>query len=563
VAGLGIVGLAIAMIILFMISGRLISPVKTLARDVSAVSRGNFDIHRNNNLPQDEIGILTQDVYNLVDVINGIMGDVAKLSREFNKKGDIEYRINAEKYQGGYREVIDSLNYFADSSVNDILSILDALGKVNKGDFDAHIEKKPGKKIVINENMDALMENLHSVYDEINAKIEAVAAGDLTSKIDVAKYDGDWHKIMRGLNRISKSVATPIMGVELSLSEMQNGNFDLADINRKMAERGLDSDVESYNGVFRNLMESVDKTTVEISAYVREISDDLRSIASGDLTTEIKREYMGDFAQIKQSLNSISQSLHKTMAGIAASSNQVLEGSKLITNSAAELANGALEQAASVQELNASIETINANTQRNAESATTANELSGKSADNALEGNNAMTQMVHAMTQIKDSSNNISKIVKTIQDIAFQTNLLALNAAVEAARAGEHGKGFSVVAEEVRTLAGRSQEAATETTALITDSITRVETGSDIAETTAVSLTAIVTSANEVLEIIGEISAASKEQADAINNISGGLEQISRVVQSNSAVSQEAASAAQELNSQAEMLQDMVKYFKL
>jgi methyl-accepting chemotaxis protein len=174
-----------------------------------------------------------------------------------------------------------------------------------------------------------------------------------------------------------------------------------------------------------------------------------------------------------------------------------------------------------------------------------------------------MKQMLLAMTQIKESSSEISKIIKAIQDIAFQTNLLALNASVEAARAGEHGRGFSVVAEEVRNLAGRSQDSVNETTGLIETSNNRVESGSSIAETTSKSLNTIVVNAAEVSQIIKNIASASSEQAEAIAQVSLGLDQISKVVQSNSAVSEETAAASQELSSQAEILQQLVAYFKL
>ena len=324
-----------------------------------------------------------------------------------------------------------------------------------------------------------------------------------------------------------------------------------------------DEDTAETAKAYAQIGETLQYAIGFIAQYIKELDEDLLAIARGDLTTTITTEFKGDFAPIRESINKISTDLNKTLSEIASASDQVLSGARQISESALNLAEGTAKQAASVEELTSTIEVINTQTHHNSSSADSAHELSNLSTQNAHKGNVAMQQMLEAMSGIKDSSDNISKIIKVIEDIAFQTNLLALNASVEAARAGEHGKGFAVVAEEVRSLAGRSQTAVSETTNLIEDSIQRVGTGSSIAQGTASSLDAIVQNADDVLEIIDSIAKSSREQADAIGSVSSGVAQISDVVQNNSAVSQEAAAAAQELSSQAELLRELVSYFKI
>jgi len=555
-----VLGAAIALIISSMVS----KPITEVAKVVSSVSNGDFNINFRNNNSTDEVGVMTQDVYNLVGVVRGMVDDISNFAHEVDVNGDIEYRVDPSKYKGGYRDMIISLNSLSGNFARDLMTILEVLNNVNKGDFTAELKKLPGKKVVLNNTVDELIANLNSVSSEVSAMIEAVAVkGDLNFTINTDKYNGDWQKIMHGLNDIAVAVQIPLQTIKMSLDTMRAGDFNLAELDKRIAARGLESDSEKYYGDFKAVIIAIDATMTDIHSYINELEQVLAKMADGDLRNEIKREYVGSFDAIKRSVNNINRTLHQTMTEISVAADQVLSGANQISTSATDLASGAQQQASSVQELNASIDIINQQTGKNAESAFIANELSNKSSADAQEGNSAMKQTVEAMSQIKESSNNISKIIKTIQDIAFQTNLLALNASVEAARAGEHGKGFAVVADEVRTLAGRSQDAANETTTLIQDSINRVESGSSIAETTSKSLDAIVASSSEVSDIIESISTASKEQAEAVGQISVGLEQISSVTQSNSAVSEETAAAAQELNSQAEMLRQLVAYFKL
>ncbi|MGO5051819.1 methyl-accepting chemotaxis protein [Lachnospiraceae bacterium LCP25S3_G4] len=304
-------------------------------------------------------------------------------------------------------------------------------------------------------------------------------------------------------------------------------------------------------------------TSSTLSEYICEISELLNSMASGNLNASIEREYIGDFKVIQDSFNYILDSLNETFKQIMQSADQVSTGAEQVSSGAQALSQGTTEQAGSIEELSSTIMEISKQVTENAQNAQTANHLSTEAREEIKKGQLHMQDMIAAMTEISEKSSEIGNIIKTIDDIAFQTNILALNAAVEAARAGVAGKGFAVVADEVRNLAGKSAEAAQITTALIERSVLAVSNGSQIADETASSLTAIVEKTAAVDENLEKITAASIEQAESIHQVNIGVEQISAVVQTNSATAEESAAASEELSSQSELLRELVNKFKL
>ena len=291
------------------------------------------------------------------------------------------------------------------------------------------------------------------------------------------------------------------------------------------------------------------------------VSQTLERLSEGDLTVEI--DLLSDSDTMGISLMQMVESLNSMFAEINQATQQVSTGSKQVADGAQSLAQGSTQQAASIQELSSSIAEIAEKTKENAAKADTTSKLSETIKDNAEKGSRQMDEMIAAVRDINDASQSISKIIKTIDDIAFQTNILALNAAVEAARAGQHGKGFAVVAEEVRNLASKSAEAAKETGVMIQNSVDMAELGSRIAGETAGSLKEIVSGVNESTHLIMEIANASEQQSQGIMQVNIGIDQVAQVVQQNSATAEESAAASEEMSSQSSMLQQQIAQFKL
>lgn len=349
---------------------------------------------------------------------------------------------------------------------------------------------------------------------------------------------------------LTRSITRPIFEIEKAVSAMAKGDMHTPVTYESKDELG-------------HLSENLRFVLKTLSSYIGHICDRLNSMASGDLTVEMDMEYLGEFASIRESGNQIIHALNETLGRINISAEQVASGSDQVSAGAQALSQGATEQASSVEELTATIEDLSQQVSSTAANAEDVNNQLTKTAESVSVCNSQMEEMMQAMEKISTSSNNIGRIIKTIEDIAFQTNILALNAAVEAARAGSAGKGFAVVADEVRSLASKSGEAAKNTTALIEESLRVVEGGVQITQQTRATLTDIVQGTELVVDGMRKITSAADSQAIGIQQVTQGMDQISAVVQTNSATSEQSAAASEELSSQSQELKRMVSRFRL
>lgn len=353
------------------------------------------------------------------------------------------------------------------------------------------------------------------------------------------------------ISKFVKRIIVPLNAINGKILDMEQGK--------------LSGDaIEVHTGdELETLADAVNSMTAYTNTIIKDIEAVSAKLAAEDLTAEPAADYIGDYAPIKSALYGIINSTSDVIRQIGASSKLVSDGSSKMSDNSTTLSQAATEQAATVEELNASIVEISSNISANADSAGKAKVLADDCMKIVNEGNVKMTDMLHAMEEINETSSQIANIIKTIEDISFQTNILSLNASIEAARAGEAGKGFAVVAGEVGQLAGKTAEAAKNTTALIKTSLTAVENGTVMANETAKMLLKIVSETDDTAKVIDKIAAASQEQADSVKQILVGMDQISTSVQMTSGSSAECAASAEELSGQAKVLLDLVQRFKI
>ncbi len=350
--------------------------------------------------------------------------------------------------------------------------------------------------------------------------------------------------------KISKSISKP-------LSELAACSVDFS-----KGKLNAHSDYESKNEI-GVLAASLNSAFRSLRKVISEVTELLNGIAKGKCDYGAVQDYDGDFKPISSAMNTILDNLNEILTSVLNSAQQVDSGAKQVSDGAQELAQGATEQASSVEQLSTSISDVSEKVGRNTKNIGSMAGNMNAAAEDIQESDGRMRRMLTAMKEISSSSEEIGKIIKVIDDIAFQTNILALNASVEAARAGEAGKGFAVVAEEVRNLAGKSADAAKQTSQLIGTSLKKVDEGLKLADSTAEALSGIAEKVKSINETIRQIEEASNAQSTAVTQITQGVSQVSSVIQTNSATAEESAAASEELSAQANQLKKELNWIQL
>jgi methyl-accepting chemotaxis protein len=448
-------------------------------------------------------------------------------------QGNLSERLNLDR-----KDEIGVVGRTMDELADNLqVVVLGAMKRIAGGDLDMKIVPRGAK--------DEMAASLASMLDSLQSVVgimKRISEGDLNVDVQV-KSDKD---------EVSLTLKNTVASLKQVVGTM-----------KKISEGDLSSKIEPKSE--RDAISAALKTTVE-SLHELIIDDGgkvLQAAANKDLSQRLTGAYKGEYNRMKDNINTVVHSLDTALSQVSEAVSQVAGASNEISIGAQSLAEGSNEQASSLEEVSSSLEEMSSMTKQNADNSNQAMILAGEASAAAKEGDVTIRRMANAINQIKQSSDNTAKIIKSIDDIAFQTNLLALNAAVEAARAGEAGKGFAVVAEEVRNLAMRSADAAKDTADMIEESVKNADSGVKITEEVAVSLGQIVNRTGKVGDLIAEIAAASKEQAQGIEQVNTAVAQMNTVTQQNAANSEESASAAEELNNQASELASMVGTFKL
>jgi methyl-accepting chemotaxis protein len=428
-----------------------------------------------------------------------------EMEHQHNEEGNINYRMPAEEFPGIYGQMARRINKLVDGHIQVKMKVIDVVQRYARGDLAVSLERFPGQRAVLHEAVDQIRDRLLSVKNDIEKLAREAARGNFAVRGNVDKYENDFKEMVESLNRL------------------------------------MDVSAKSLNDAIKIF----------------------KALARGDLTQTVESQYAGLLNELKESAN-------ETVANLRTLIGQLIETANGTANAVTEIAAGnndlsqrTEQQASSIEELSSSMEELSTTAKQNATHAKSVDETAQNAESLALEGGQAVDEVVQMMQAIHESAKRISEIIYFMDNIAFQTNILALNASVEAAHAGEHGRGFAVLAGEVRNLAQRSANSAKEIKGLIGDSLEKVEKGVELVDGTGKIIENIVSSIQQVSHAVSDITTATAEQSQSIEEVNQAILQMDRITQQNSSLVEELAAAAAHLKSLAGDMAASAAVFKL
>ena len=505
----------------------VIGPLNVAANYVARISQGDIPTKITDTYNGD-FNTLKGNLNTCIDAVNALVLEAAGLAKAA-VDGKLATRADASRHNGDYRKIVQGVNDTLDAVIGPLNVAANYVARISQGDIPAKITD------TYNGDFNTLKGNLNTCIDAINALVveaaslaKAAVDGKLATRAEAGKYNGDYRKIVQGVNDTLDAVIGPLNVAARYVDLISKG-----DIPSQITD--------TYNGDFNSIKNNLNTLVVAMN----DITAAAEEVANGNLTVELHERSPQD--KLMQALASMVSGLTRTVSEIRGIAGEVAAASQSISTASIQVSKGASAQAAAAEEASSSMEQMVSNIKQNADNASQTDKIANKSAKDAQESGKSVLEAVSAMKEI---ANKIS----IIEEIARQTNLLALNAAIEAARAGEHGKGFAVVAAEVRKLAERSQKAAAEINQLSSTTLR-------VSEKSGEMLDKLVPDIQRTAELVQEISAASKEQDTGAEQINKALQQLEKVIQQNASASEEMASTTEELTGQSDQLVSALGFF--
>jgi methyl-accepting chemotaxis protein len=528
----------------------VINPLNVAANYVDNISKGKIPFKITDTYNGD-FNILKNNLNTCIDAVNQLVSD-ANILAVAAVEGRLATRADAAKHQGDFRKIVEGVNNTLDAVINPLNVAANYVDNIAKGNIPVKIiDTYNGDFNILKNNLNTCIDAVNQLVSDANILAVAAVEGRLATRADATKHQGDFRKIVEGVNATLDAVINPLNVAANYVDNIAKGKipFKITD---------------TYNGDFNILKNNLNTCIDAVNFIIEDASIMSNAIVDGDLAVTVNADrHQGDYRKIIDAFESALVGLNDTFYQINDTIKQVAESATQLNASSRNMAVNSEEQSSAVEEVTSALEETDSQVKANTDNANAANQLVMVTSDAANQGQAKMQAMSVAMSSINDSAQSIAKIIKVIDEIAFQTNLLALNAAVEAARAGQHGRGFAVVAQEVRNLAGRSAKAARETADLIEDSTKRVSDGVNIAAETGAALDKIVTNVIKVKDLVSEISTASVEQSRGVSQINIAMGQVASAAREGSLQSEEQALSSTELTAVASRTQQELSRFKL